>query len=153
MLVQPQIFSQRKKLHKSSCNNENDKRYNLKLYSTIRENGGWDNWTMVQIEEYSCNNKREAVCREEYWRVKLHAQLNMRKAFGAETIVEYQKQYREENKEEIKDQRKHYYETNKDEINKRNKQYRNENKEEVNKRKREQYQLKKQLLQENKSNV
>ena len=33
-------FTQRKHQHKSNCRNDNGKEYNLKLYQTIRENGG-----------------------------------------------------------------------------------------------------------------
>lgn len=118
-------FIIRKNHHKCICNNEKNKTHNLKLYTTIRDHGNWINWNMVQIEEYPCDNKREAERREEYWRVELQAQLNMRKAFCAETKEEYHKQYREKNKEEIKQ----YYEEHKEEINEKNKQYYEENKE------------------------
>jgi predicted GIY-YIG superfamily endonuclease len=37
----------RKSQHKIHCNNGNTR----KLYTTIRENGGWNNWRMVIIEE------------------------------------------------------------------------------------------------------
>ena len=30
--------------HKSDCNNENNKSYDLKVYKFIRANGGYDNW-------------------------------------------------------------------------------------------------------------
>ena len=43
--------------------NENHCKSNLKLYAFIRENGGWENWHMEEIETFSCNNRREA---EEY---------------------------------------------------------------------------------------
>jgi hypothetical protein len=26
------------------------------VYSTIRENGGWNNWSMVEIEKYPCKD-------------------------------------------------------------------------------------------------
>jgi hypothetical protein len=152
-------FINRKYGHKSVCNNQNDKKYNLKLYSTIRENGGWDNWTMVQIEEYSCNNKREAECREEYWRVELQAQLNMNRCYAArEDLKEYIKIYRESNKEKIKENTKQYRSQNKEKClnlcniyrqehkegkKQYNKQYYKENKDEYNKRRRELYALKK----------
>ena len=44
-------FRHRKYQHKCCCNKENSAKYNRKLYTTIRENGGWDNWRMVIIEE------------------------------------------------------------------------------------------------------
>ena len=33
----------RKNNHKYICNNPNDKKHNLLIYKTIRDNGGWDN--------------------------------------------------------------------------------------------------------------
>ena len=37
-------FIKRKSSHKHNCNNPISKFYNLKVYKTIRENGGWENW-------------------------------------------------------------------------------------------------------------
>ncbi len=37
-------FKSRRGNHKTRCNNENDKRYNNKLYQFIRNNGGWNNF-------------------------------------------------------------------------------------------------------------
>lgn len=54
---------------------------NSKVYQTIREFGGWDNWRMVDLEHYECDNQRHAESREEYWRVELKAGLNSRKCF------------------------------------------------------------------------
>ena len=47
-------FRTRKSLHKSRCNNINGKCYNSKVYSMIRENGNWSEWSMVEIEKYPC---------------------------------------------------------------------------------------------------
>ena len=69
-------FTRRKYSHKTACNNEKNGRYNLKLYKNIRDNGGWINWRIIEVEKYPCNNKREAEYREEYWRNKLKAELN-----------------------------------------------------------------------------
>ena len=46
-------FIQRKYQHKTSCNNNNVK---FKIYETIRANGGWNNWDMVEIANYNCKN-------------------------------------------------------------------------------------------------
>ena len=43
-------FRERKRHHKYSCTNVNGKSYHSKIYTTIRDNGGWDNWRMVIIE-------------------------------------------------------------------------------------------------------
>ena len=42
-------FTKRKSQHKHLCCAENDKRYNVHVYEFIRENGGWDNWDMIEI--------------------------------------------------------------------------------------------------------
>ena len=53
-------FRPRKSHHKSSCNNEKDFKYNQKNCQSIRDNGGWDEWNMIEIEKNPCNDKREA---------------------------------------------------------------------------------------------
>ena len=42
-------FKQRKIEHKFACCNENSKSYNCKVYSFIRDNGGFNNWTGKDI--------------------------------------------------------------------------------------------------------
>ncbi len=70
-------FKSRKRGHKSSCTNEYDKYYNLRVYQFIREKGGWNNWNMVMIEKYSCNCKLEATKRERELIEELKATLNI----------------------------------------------------------------------------
>lgn len=70
-------YTKRKSAHKYTCNNVSDKNYNNKTYKIIRENGGWNNWCMVLIENYPCINKREAEARERHWFDELNAKLNM----------------------------------------------------------------------------
>ena len=90
-------FKSRKYMHKSHC-----KTNTLKLYQMIRANGGWQNWSMIEIELYPCNSSTEARIREQYWIDELKAKLNMYKAFVTEKKEEYNKIYREEHKEEAK---------------------------------------------------
>ena len=59
-------FVKRKNQHKSICNNENYKEYNHKKYQYIRENGGWEEWNMIESEKHNCNDGNEARAREEY---------------------------------------------------------------------------------------
>ena len=97
-------FTKRKNCHKTRCCNEKQEKHHFKLYQIMKENGGWDNWSMIQLEEYPCENKRQAETREEYWRTERQAQLNMRKAFLTdEERVENRKEYRINNKEKIKE--------------------------------------------------
>ena len=57
-------FKQRKAQHKQYCNNENSKHFNLKLYTMMRENGGFEIIKMIEIEKYKCNYRREEEKRE-----------------------------------------------------------------------------------------
>jgi len=94
-------LASRKSKHKRVCNNEKGRDYNLKLYQTIRDKGGWNQFEIIPLEEYTeCKSQVQARIREEEWRVKLYANLNMRKAFVVKQ--EYQSQYKQEHKEEIK---------------------------------------------------
>ena len=69
-------FRKRKWSHKNACNNENNHNYNQSNYVFIREHGGWENWKMIQLEEFPCENKRELEKREEEIRRERKAKLN-----------------------------------------------------------------------------
>lgn len=125
-------INKRKHNHKSNCCNSNLKNYNLFVYNFIRENGGWDNWTMIQIEPYNCSNKREAAMRERYWIETLNAKLNCNMPIATKEEKEKQKQdWYEENKEEILEKAKENYEENKEQKLEYQKQYVQENKEKI----------------------
>ena len=69
-------FTKRKSQHKSACNNENDKSYNLYVYQVMRENGGWSNFTMLKICDYPCENKFELELEERRYMELLKSDLN-----------------------------------------------------------------------------
>jgi len=121
-------FIKRKCDHKHSCNNENNKRHNFKLYKHIRENSGWNSWCMTKIIDYPCNSKSELNTMERSYIDKYKATLNCQ--IPTRTPVEY----RIDNKDKIKqyyvdnkDKRKQYNIDNKDKI----KQYRIDNKDKI----------------------
>ena len=70
-------FTKRKSQHKSNIKIE-AQHSQYKIYKIIRDNGGWENWSMIQIELYPCTNGNEARERERYWYEQLNASLNMR---------------------------------------------------------------------------
>tara|TARA_R110000823_G_scaffold297644_1_gene417846 strand:+ start:35 stop:613 length:579 start_codon:yes stop_codon:yes gene_type:complete len=110
-------FKQRKNRHKCDCNRENSKLYNSYVYRFIRDNGGWDNWTMIELHKYPCNDKRELECEENRVMIELQSQLNSQKAYQSkEDLDEYIKKYREEHKEETKEYNKKYIEDHKEQI-------------------------------------
>jgi hypothetical protein len=69
-------FNDRKRRHKGTCQNQTNKHYDLKVYRCIRENGGWDNWSMIEIEKFSCQDRQEACARERLYYEELNADLN-----------------------------------------------------------------------------
>jgi len=93
-------FIQRKNRHKSNCNCETNDSYNFKIYKFIRDNGNWNNWTMIEIEKYPCNDINEATARERYWYEQLNSKLN------TDCPARTQKEYYNTNKEQILEQKK-----------------------------------------------
>ena len=121
-------MTKRKCSHKSHCNNENDKAHNLKIYQIIRENGGWDNWSMLLVEKFPCKDKYEACKREREVYEELEAKMNTFRPYRTQEELkeyreEYSKQYREEHKEESKEYNKQYREEHKEEHKQYKKQY------------------------------
>ena len=94
-------FTIRKNSHKSRCCNPNSAKYNYKIYSFIRENGGWENWTMIEIEKYPCNDGNEASSRERYWYEICNSKLNVQKPLQSKK--EYGREYNIINKNKISD--------------------------------------------------
>ena len=106
-------FTHRKYLHKSKCNNEKDKNYNYYVYKFIRENGGWDNWSMILVEEVCCENKKQLNQKEREWIEKLKSTLNKKlpnrtpeEYEKTEIRKNYKKKYHIKNKERIKEYQK-----------------------------------------------
>ena len=73
-------FKQRKKNHKRTCNNSDIRGYNRNVYKYIRDNGGWINFEMVLIKNYSCDSLLELFKEEERIRKELKPTLNMVRA-------------------------------------------------------------------------
>ena len=69
-------FVQRKHAHKQSCTNTKSTNYTCKLYSVIRDNGGWDNWKMQIIAFHECENVMAAKKYEQTYFENYEATLN-----------------------------------------------------------------------------
>ena len=90
----------------------------MPLYTTIRENGGWGSFQILPIEEFECNNKIQAVIREQKYIDELKPNLNINRAFtGIVDNNNYNKQYKEMFREELLLKKLEYYQNNKDKIN------------------------------------
>jgi len=107
-------FIRRKQQHKNCCN-ENSNYY---VYKFIRDKGGFQNWDMIQIEEYTAKDKKDLESRERYWIETLKVSLNQK------IPTRTHKEYRELHKDNILLKKREYYEYNKDNILLKNKEYR-----------------------------
>jgi hypothetical protein len=118
-------FTRRKSNHKSDCDNENGGRYNLKIYQTIRENGGWENYSMIEIEKYPCRDSNEARAKEREWFEILNSNLNTQHPNRSD------QEYKADNRDNILIQKKQYRADNRDNILIKQRQYRADNREEI----------------------
>jgi len=111
-------FTRRKSNHKIFYNNPIFKDYNMKVYQFIRNNGGWNNFDMIEIEKYNAVDKLDAHKRERFWLEFYKAPLNTN--IPSRTQIERCK----DNIDQISEYHKNYYEENKEHYN----NYRSENK-------------------------
>ena len=133
-------LSRRKPQHKCKCNSEHDKGYNYNVYQFIRAHGGWDNWDVVVVEEYPCENKEQLHTRERYHVELLNSTLN--KVIPTRTTKEWRednaghfkarnKQYGKDNAEHLKAYQKAYQSENAEHIKAREKEYEKDNVEHI----------------------
>jgi len=139
----------RKCHHKHSCNNPNSKNYNFYVYQFIRENGGFDNWDLVILEEYSAKNKNELTWKEREWVEQLKPVLNSRKPIVTlEECREYKKKWCEDNSEQKRQTNKIYRENNPEKFREYQKIYRENNPEKLRERDRKYYEENREKLSE-----
>ena len=62
--------------HKSDCNNPHSEKYNMRLYAYIRQNGGFENWSVVVIEQQDNMDKPSKLARENTLMQQHQATLN-----------------------------------------------------------------------------
>ena len=133
-------FRIRKNKHKSNCNNEKSKDYNIFVYQFIRDNGGWNEWQMIPIEVYPCNDKKELEVRERHHIELLKPKLN--KQIPTRTKTEYNKV----NKEKLNEKKKKYCDDNKKKVKEYKKKYRDNNKEVLNEKQKDYYEANKEII-------
>ena len=134
-------FTKRKHEHKRVCNSVNDKKHKLKIYQIIRENGGWEEFKMIELKEFSCENKKEACLEEDKIMLELKSNLNTYRSkefnreewynFNIDKLTEQKSKYYKENKEHLSKLSNLYREKNKEYLAKINKEWREINKEEI----------------------
>ena len=94
--------------HRQNSNNQNSRKYNYKIYKTIRDNGGWSEFIIEKIEDILCNQeiafKRETELMKEF-----NSNLNCNRAYiSPDDIKKQRREYNLKNKEKRKIQRKEY---------------------------------------------
>jgi len=149
-------FTRRKQHHKESYKYESDAKHHYKIYEKMREYGGFENWRMVQIEEYPCESRRELEAREQHWITELKPTLNSKMAFRTEPWYlqnkcrskEYKHQHYLDNKEKLQKKASEYYKQNADKIMQKSRDYYESNKEKVNEHKKEYQKKNKEKIQE-----
>jgi len=109
-------IKQRMHEHRSYCNNVDGKKYNQEKYKYIRDNGGWENWEMLEIEK--CDNEEEAILSEDYLFDLLQPTLNTLRPYRSaeenkKLKAEYQKKWYALNPEKRAEQQKKVYDKNK----------------------------------------
>jgi vacuolar-type H+-ATPase subunit I/STV1 len=148
-------FKERCRTHKKSCNNQNIKDYNYKVYKYIRENGGWDCWNIILLYDYQCKNKYQLELEETRAVKEYKSTLNQvipRRTHqeyyqdNKEKLLQKRKELYEANKEEILEQHKEYYQDNKEKILQQKKEYRKDNKEKISQLKKEHYEANKEEI-------
>lgn len=90
--------------HKNACNDPKSRGHNLHVYKFIREQGGWENWEVVLVERFQCDNSEDLHQKEREVFDQLKPTLNNRRpkitvAERKETNLELQKAWREANPE------------------------------------------------------
>ena len=121
-------FTKRKYKHRNNCIKEHSENHHLKIYEFIRQNGGWNNWVMLEIEKYPCNDGNEARSRERYWIETLNSSLNSVIPFKTkdelkESKKESDKIYRSQHKEEMKEYHINYRLDNKETLKEKKRDY------------------------------
>tara|TARA_R110000796_G_scaffold249829_1_gene378067 strand:+ start:459 stop:1004 length:546 start_codon:yes stop_codon:yes gene_type:complete len=117
---------QRRRAHKNICNNEKDKGYNYYVYKFIRNNGGWNNWGVVLVQEYP-----DCKCREELLKFERHHTEILGATLNKQVQGRTKEEYYQDNKESLLKKNKVYHQNNKEKRNEYSKEYHQNNNEKI----------------------
>ena len=118
-------LKQRKRQHKCAFSKQHYPLYNIKLYQYIRENGGWENFELVKIEDFPCSTKWDLEKKEREWLEALKADLNQAlptrspkeyKEAKKDYYKDYMIKYQKKNNDFLKEQKRRHYQLNKEAI-------------------------------------
>lgn len=77
-------IDRREKEHKYSVTNTDD---DTKIYKFIRENGGWNNWSLILIDTKLCVNKKHVLTLEQFYIETFKANLNTNKCIKSASLL------------------------------------------------------------------
>lgn len=117
-----------KRKYQHKCSYNNDDKNHLKIYQTIRDNGGWNNWDLKPLEEFPCENYNQQVIREQFWIEHLKSDMNSRSSYTnpetrKETHNNYTIEWRKNNQDKVKEQQTKYKKEHKEEAKTANAKY------------------------------
>ena len=95
-------LAQRRNAHKTKCQNERSKAYTYPVYQFIRDNGGFDNWEVIKVQDAECNCSEDLLKIERACMERLGATLNK------QVPGQSDKEYYKANKTEIARKQKEY---------------------------------------------
>ena len=139
-------LNSRKSKHKYNCSHENNPHYHFDIYQYIRNNGGFDAFSIVPIRKIeNVTNKTDLLIAEQTEMEKHSGLKNMKGSYlseeeraekmrehakiWAKNNPEYKRNYKENNPEKIKEKDRKYYQAHKEKINEYQRQYRLKKKE------------------------
>lgn len=67
--------------HRTNTHNQNSRKYNYKLYKTIRDNGDWDNWSIEPLETFEMIDDIELLKKENDYIDFYKDNLNCKRAY------------------------------------------------------------------------
>lgn len=53
--------------HRTACRSIKHPQHLNPLYTSMRVNGGWENWSVTILEKCPCNARKELLARERHW--------------------------------------------------------------------------------------
>ena len=135
-------FIKRKALHKYNCET-----HSSPVYKMMRDNGGWECFTMIVIKKYPCINKMEACIEEDKIMREMKASMNNYRAYTSpQEKKEHERQYYQINKEQLNKKMREYNEANREAINSKQREYNQANREAINSRQKEYHQANRKII-------
>jgi hypothetical protein len=74
--------------HHTGCYDEKSPQYNSKLYTRIRETGGWGFWIIEEVYNFCCKDGKELLEKEQEFINRLKPPLNINRAAKTDKLAD-----------------------------------------------------------------